>query len=150
MFGGAEGDDAPSDTNNLEGGVSFRFNFAVKGESGGGGGEEVEGKKGEDEEQQQQRLASSSVTTKPSAPAFEVVPDAVDVGSLQVGLRWSFHVKDIRIGSKKKLISAGGTSKSLDFDSLKRSTTTTKKKLQNSQPFPSSTPSTSPCPPAPF
>ena len=83
MFGGAE---APGEEpKNLEGGVSFRFNFSVEGESGpsGQGGEEEEGELGH-------RLASSSAaattTTRPSAPAFEVFPDPMDVSSLQVRL----------------------------------------------------------------
>ena len=82
MFGGggtdAPGSDAP---NQLEGGVSFRFNFSVE------GGEEQK-----EQEEVEHRLAPTSTattttTTTPSAPAFEVFPDPIDVGSLQVGLR---------------------------------------------------------------
>ena len=103
MFGGAE---VPGDaTKNLEGGVSFRFNFSVEGENGPSG-QGVEEEKREEEDELGHRLASSeaaaATTPTPWAPAFEVFPDPVDVNSLQVRLRWSQKTLDVRIGSIKE------------------------------------------------
>ena len=85
MFGG--GAEAPGDApKDLEGGVSFRFNFSVEGENGTGGQGEEQQQQQQNKEGEQHRLASSAAaTTRPSAPAFEVFPDPIDVGSLQVG-----------------------------------------------------------------
>lgn len=96
MFGGAEvpDGDAPK---NLEGGVSFRFNFSVEGEENGPSGQQE--KQEEEDDELDHRLASPSeaaamttttTTSTPSlAPAFEIFPDFIDVDSLQVCLKWS-------------------------------------------------------------
>lgn len=99
MFGGAE---APGDApRNLEGGVSFRFNFPIEGENGSSG----QGEEQQQQEDEHHRLATAAAvaaatTTRPSAPAFEVFPDTIDVESLQVRWRWSQNTLDMHIGSK--------------------------------------------------
>lgn len=97
MFGGVGGVGEASEAHqNLEGGVSFKFNFAVE-DGGLCEEEEDKGERAHDESEHRHLLDASTAatattttatttttTTKDAAPAFEVFPKPFDVSKLQV------------------------------------------------------------------